>query len=1366
MERVFIGKFACLVLGLLCVFLNVHWITVSAQESGDRAAALEEQIHNLRRDGEYAAALERARELHALGRQAEDAKPHEVISAQWLVATLERVVGFSEEERREYALAVSLGRPHEVTTARMQVQILRDLLGSEHPDVATSLNRLAKCLTANGDHGEAERFLHEALAIYRKTMGEEHPHVTTGLNNLAVLLTTVGDLDGAESLYREALALSRKALGLEHPDVALRLSNLGVLLIQLGDYDGAESLYREALTISRKALRPDHPDLAYDLNGLGMLLIAQGKYEEAEPFLREALNIWRETLGPDHRDVATGLASLGRLHFDQGDYSGAEPFYRDAIVIWRQTVGSFHHAEMAGGLVDLGRLLANQEDYTGARPILDEALAIQRRVLGPEHIEVAETLNLFARLRQEQADYPGAESLYLEALDISRKHRGPESLGVSKCLYNLAGLFRVQGHYTRAESLYREALTVSRKILGAEHPSVLTNLVELGTLLQYRGDYPGAETILAEALSIRRKILGPDDPNLAVSFIRLGGLLYARGQYAEAESNHRKALAIICRTLGPDHYDAAVALGELGAALEAQGDYASAVQLMRESLVILRKAWGPGHPAVATALNNLGMLLDAQGDHEGAEPLLREALTICRETFDVNHPSVARCTGNLGQLRMAQGDHAGAELLMREVLELLRQAYGSDHPHVSTALVKLGVLLATAGEREGAEPLLREALEIGRKTLGEDHPLLATIFGQLGRLLVARGDLADAEPLLREDLTIKRATLGQIHPEVAHSICTLALLRHLQGDHNKTEVLLTQAAEIHDVARLRAGPSLERATFAQGPHQHLAVVRLAVGKRDEAWSAAEKAQARTLTDLLLNAGQRELSPLESTREDSLQRLQASLERQVEFLQEAARTDSASVTRQQVEETRTQLFATQAALGDHLREVAANHPITDGEHYPLDRVQIGLQEERALIGWLDVCWDDWQAQGGCDSWCYVIRHTGPVLWARTQPRAEVTDTLSAGSSPFDRAGLFRRDLLMVPHSGSTAAVSQRGHELWTERIRPIAHALEGVKELIVIPSGAMLGIPLETLVDPEGAYVGDRFTVSYTPSATIHTWLAERAAQREGQPPGHFLLVGDPPFSAEPMIAAASTAPDRSLIRGVLVGNETALARLGELPLPHTRIEVDRIVEVCPQAEVLLGADASEQRFVELAESGRLREFDVIHVATHAFADNARAERSALILSQVDLPDAREAALAGTRIYDGRLTVKEVLQEWELDADLVTLSACQTGLGEEIYGEGLVGFAHAFLQKGAQSLLLSLWNVQDKATSLLMERFYENLLGAYTDERAGHIGDPMTKVEALQEAKRYLRNYTGYERGKHPYEHPYYWAPFILIGDGN
>jgi CHAT domain-containing protein len=183
--------------------------------------------------------------------------------------------------------------------------------------------------------------------------------------------------------------------------------------------------------------------------------------------------------------------------------------------------------------------------------------------------------------------------------------------------------------------------------------------------------------------------------------------------------------------------------------------------------------------------------------------------------------------------------------------------------------------------------------------------------------------------------------------------------------------------------------------------------------------------------------------------------------------------------------------------------------------------------------------------------------------------------------------------------------------------------------------------------------------------------------------------------------------------------------------------------------------------------------------------------SALLLASDRASDPSERVLRGLPVYDGALTAEQILRTWKLDADLVTLSACETGLGQQSGGEGYLGFSQALFLAGARSLVLSLWKVDDTATALLMTRFYENLLG----KRAG-LDRPMTRAEALREAKEWLQGLTddeveaalaSVERGKvrplvpapgrpkdaaapappsapRRFEHPYYWAAFILVGD--
>jgi CHAT domain-containing protein len=249
-------------------------------------------------------------------------------------------------------------------------------------------------------------------------------------------------------------------------------------------------------------------------------------------------------------------------------------------------------------------------------------------------------------------------------------------------------------------------------------------------------------------------------------------------------------------------------------------------------------------------------------------------------------------------------------------------------------------------------------------------------------------------------------------------------------------------------------------------------------------------------------------------------------------------------------------------------------------------------------------------------------------------------------------------------------------------------------------------------------------------------------------------------------------------------------------LPGTRVEVEslhRLFGDKPEPRLLFDSEASEQKLSELAATGELGRYRYLHLATHGEVDDQRALRSAVILSRDTLPDPEKQLFSGKPVYDGRLTAEEMLRSWNLNTDLVTLSACETALGKYEKGEGFVGVAQALLLCGSRSVCLSLWKVDDAATALLMQRFYANLLGKRDGLKA-----PMPKARALREAKEWLRNLSreealrvaaevsnGVERGKgrpkgkllpalperepsakddRPYAHPYYWAAFVLIGD--
>jgi hypothetical protein len=244
-------------------------------------------------------------------------------------------------------------------------------------------------------------------------------------------------------------------------------------------------------------------------------------------------------------------------------------------------------------------------------------------------------------------------------------------------------------------------------------------------------------------------------------------------------------------------------------------------------------------------------------------------------------------------------------------------------------------------------------------------------------------------------------------------------------------------------------------------------------------------------------------------------------------------------------------------------------------------------------------------------------------------------------------------------------------------------------------------------------------------------------------------------------------------------------------LPGTRYEVLTLKQLLgKRCRVLLGSDASEQQLDKL----QLKQYRVLHLATHGKIDLGTPANSALLLARDRLPsldEQAERAGKGQKVYTGELRVGTILNEWKLDADLVVLSACDTGLGRYSNGQGLLGFAYALQKAGARSVVLSRWKVDDTATALLMLRFYENLLGSRKSTK------PLGRAVALQEAKSWLRDLPRKQAlalaaallkgklaatrasevelnvkddkvtlpaGERPFAHPAFWAAFTLLGD--
>jgi CHAT domain-containing protein len=331
----------------------------------------------------------------------------------------------------------------------------------------------------------------------------------------------------------------------------------------------------------------------------------------------------------------------------------------------------------------------------------------------------------------------------------------------------------------------------------------------------------------------------------------------------------------------------------------------------------------------------------------------------------------------------------------------------------------------------------------------------------------------------------------------------------------------------------------------------------------------------------------------------------------------------------------------------------------------------------------------------------------------------------------------------------------GAKLYASLMQPLEPAIAANRTLIIVPDGALAYLPFEALVPPTSrgasagrptSYLVEKFAVLYGPSASA--LVTVRVMNQNSSAPSKMLLAfGDPDLALPPgaPTAASSREQTRSVSNDHLssaVPSTSAVAASEDYsergfsftPLPYTRDEVLAISKLFPasQRQVYLGPDARE----ETVKSAKLDDFRYIHFASHGFIDEAKPGRSGIVLSRD--PKSSE---------DGVLQMGEIMR-LKMNADLVTLSACSTGLGKLVSGEGMLGLTRSFFYSGARNLTVSLWNVNDSATASLMKTYYENL----------KRGQPMSV--ALQHAKLSLL------RGQNPaWRHPYFWAPFVLVGDG-
>jgi CHAT domain-containing protein len=961
----------------------------------------------------------------------------------------------------------------------------------------------------------------------------------------------------------------------------------------------------------------------------------------------------------------------------------------------------------ADALTGASRIHDALNDKTAALKGLDEALALD---IALGRLAAAAWVHNFRCLVLESTgDRAGALAAAEKARATAREAGDLRSEGVA--VQNLGFVNYALGNRTRTLELYDEALPLHR---AAGNPRAEANtLTGMGATLDYLGEKARALGFLQQALAIRRVLGEPKE--MAIVLNNIGVLHFSIDEMASAFAIFGQALEQWRRS--GDGSGEAATLHNVARVHEAVGDFQEALKLWDRSLRLFRAAGA--RPREANALTRIGQVYAHLGDYRQALSLYEQALVVHRATG--NRPFEADTLAQMGSLYAAEGDHARALDLLSRALALQRDV--KDPRGQSVALHEMARSHLARSEAAAARPFLEEALALYR-AISNRRGEAAVRASQAEAELIA-GNLVAARLHAEDALALARA-LSSPREEGA-ALRALTRVERDSGDLEAARGRAEEAIERIEAVRLHISGQDLRASFVAAMRDHYellvdVLMRLHRAHPDRgfdgaALEASERARARSLLESLSEAR----AWIREGADETLLGRERVLRQSINA--KAAHQARLLAVKQADEKALAQVGRELDALAGELQAVQAQVRLSSPRYAALTQprtLDLRAIQERVLdrdTVLLEV------ALGAERSHVWAVTPTG-VETHELPPRAMVEAL----------ARRYYDELRVAPRAFAAMAVpTDTARALSRLLLEPLAGAIKDARRVVVVADGALLFVPWAALPDPGSAagrpLVFTREVVSLPSASTLDVIREETSGRTPA--PGIVAVVADPVFDAQdPRVRGARLAP-----ASAPAGDDDAATRAALARLIGSRREANAILALVPpgQARSALDFEAS-RRTVLGPELGRYR---IVHLATHGLLDTVRPELSGVVLSLVDRTG---------REQDGFLRLHDVYNlRWP--AELVVLSACQTGLGKEVRGEGLIGLTRGFMYAGARRVVTSLWKVDDRATALLMERFYRAMLGP----------EKLSPAAALRRAQAHLQSQPRWSA-------PFYWAGFVLQGE--
>lgn len=909
--------------------------------------------------------------------------------------------------------------------------------------------------------------------------------------------------------------------------------------------------------------------------------------------------------------------------------------------------------------------------------------------------------------------------------------------------------------YDSSNVYYQMAAAIYQKVARqANAPRLWERYIacynDLGNNFTFNRQFDEALTVLNHALETGLKFFGENHPSVARSYHRLGNVYKNVGDSEKMLVFWNKALAIRLKTLGENHPEVGRSYGNLSLAYAGDGDLSTSILYLEKALAIFLRAYGENHPDVARVYENLGSFY-GYSDWEKSLACHNKALAIRKKVFGENHPELTGSYSNLGLYYLRKRDYAKALECYDKALELRQQRFGDSSLPAAEIYRELGVVYFNKRDYQRALDYFNRDLAIEQRLLSA-RQINVSLYHKLGKLFEAQKEHEKALWYYQKSLICQlpdfadtnvyvNPPLNQLYPSggILNSLRYKGETFQQIGQRGSGDLKALQMAlstfqlAVDLVEKMRRSYKAEGSMLALGKDANAIYLKAINGAllvhamtqnqeyQDLAFMFAEKSKAATLAQALQESRAKQFSGIPENWLEKEKRLRIDLTfAETELEKEKRKNDKQDEVK--LRQYQDRYFALKNDYDQLIKRLEKTYPKYYGLKYKITTVsatdlQKSLDHQTAVLE-------------------YFLGDSAIFVFAVTNDDF-ATVVVKRESSFEARLSAFANSFRNV--TSKTAYLENAAH-LYQILLKPLEAQIASKSKWIIIPDGDIYQIPFEALLIENVApaiaadyralpYLLKQHEISYHYSATLLLQsYREPATASYANLFAGFAPVFSPKNKNGNLLMTdfnptAVARPDASSYLVTRDGKTLDELQYSEKELHEISVRLQK------RGRIYLNENASEENF-----KTNLKGYKFVHVATHGFINSENPKLSNLAFSQPQSNNAKE---------DGILYSAETYN-LDLNADLLVLSACQTGAGQIVKGEGLMSLTRGFLYSGARNIVASLWKVYDQHTSQLMVEMYRQIAAG------------KNYSTALREAK--LKMIVNAETAA-----PQSWAGFVLIG---